>query len=83
LQGARIVFRQGKRSLTIDKRHQIGITELEIEAVGTDFSRRTSWWTREDPEGPECENQRKTNTCLTCMQMQQMTENVSKSNNSG
>jgi hypothetical protein len=31
-------------------RHQIAITELEIGAVGTDFSRRTSWWAREDLE---------------------------------
>jgi hypothetical protein len=25
------------------------IDELEIAAVGTDVSRRTSWWAREDP----------------------------------
>jgi hypothetical protein len=25
------------------------ITELEIGAVGTDFSRRMSWWARENP----------------------------------
>jgi hypothetical protein len=31
------------------KRHQIVKAELEIGAVGADFSRRTSWWAREDP----------------------------------
>jgi hypothetical protein len=31
------------------KRRQIAIIELEIGAVGTDFSRRTSCWGREDP----------------------------------
>jgi hypothetical protein len=30
-------------------RNQIVIAELEISAVGTDFSRRTSWWARENP----------------------------------
>jgi hypothetical protein len=35
--------------VTIHKRHQIvKIAELEIGAVGTDFSRRTSWRARED-----------------------------------
>jgi hypothetical protein len=37
-----------KKPLTIYKWHQM-ITELEIGAVGTDFSRRTSWWAREVP----------------------------------
>jgi hypothetical protein len=46
--GARIRFSRKKR-LTTYKRHQLVITELEIGAVGTDFSRRTSWWEREDP----------------------------------
>jgi uncharacterized NAD(P)/FAD-binding protein YdhS len=38
-----------KKTVTIYKRHQIAITELEFGAVGTDVSRRTSWWAREDP----------------------------------
>jgi hypothetical protein len=33
----------------IQKQHRLVITELEIGAVGTDFSRRTSWRAREDP----------------------------------
>jgi hypothetical protein len=36
-------------TLTVYRRHQILITELEIEAVGTDFSRPTSWCAREVP----------------------------------
>jgi hypothetical protein len=32
-----------KTMLTVYKRHQNLITELEIGAVGTDCSRRTSW----------------------------------------
>jgi hypothetical protein len=35
--------------LTIYKRYRIVITELEIGAVGTDFSRQTSQLAREDP----------------------------------
>jgi hypothetical protein len=46
---SRIVFCLRTKSLTKYKRHQIVITELEIGAVGTDFSRRTPWWAREDP----------------------------------
>jgi hypothetical protein len=38
-----------EKHLTIYERHQIVITELEIGAVVTDFSRRMSWWVREDP----------------------------------
>jgi hypothetical protein len=38
-----------KKPSTIYKRHQILITELEIWTASTDFSRRTSWWAREDP----------------------------------
>jgi hypothetical protein len=41
----------------IYKRNQIVITELEIGAVDTDFSRRTSLWARENAEGPEHGNQ--------------------------
>jgi hypothetical protein len=37
-----------KIPLTIYKRDQFLITELEIGVVDTDFSRRTSWWARED-----------------------------------
>jgi hypothetical protein len=37
-----------KKPLTIYKLHQIVIAELEIGAVGTDFSRRTPWWAREN-----------------------------------
>jgi hypothetical protein len=38
-----------KKPLTTYERYQIVIDELEIGAVGTDFSRRTSGWAREDP----------------------------------
>jgi hypothetical protein len=38
-----------KIPLTIYERHQIAINELEVGAVGTDFSRRPSGWAREDP----------------------------------
>jgi hypothetical protein len=38
--GARIVGVPGTQLLTIYTRHQIIITELEIGAIGTDFSRR-------------------------------------------
>jgi hypothetical protein len=34
--------------LTVYKRHKFVIDELEIEVDGTDFSRQTSWWARED-----------------------------------
>jgi hypothetical protein len=60
-----------KKRLTIYKRHQMVITELEIGAAGTDFSRRTSWWAREDLEGPE---HGKTCTFMKCIQMQKVTE---------
>jgi hypothetical protein len=36
------------KPLTIYKPHQMLIAELEIEAVGTEFSKRTSWGTCED-----------------------------------
>jgi hypothetical protein len=48
--GARSACLPRKKPLTIYKLHQIVITELEIGAVGTDCSRRTSWRAREDPE---------------------------------
>jgi hypothetical protein len=38
-----------KNQLNMYKRHQIVIDELEIRSIGTDFSRQTSWWAREDP----------------------------------
>jgi hypothetical protein len=47
--GAQIVVCQRTKPLTIYKRHQVVINELEIGAVGTDFSRWTSWWARENP----------------------------------
>jgi hypothetical protein len=47
--GARIVSFPIKKPWNIYKRHQIVITELGLGAVGTDFSRRTSWWARENP----------------------------------
>jgi hypothetical protein len=45
--GQELSFVNGK-TLTIYKWHQIVINELEIGAVCTDFSRRTSWWAREN-----------------------------------
>jgi hypothetical protein len=38
-----------KKPLTIYERYQIVIAELEIGAVGTVYSRRLSWWARENP----------------------------------
>jgi hypothetical protein len=46
-----------KNRLTIYKRHQIVISELEIGAVGTDVSRRTPWRAREDLGRAEHGNQ--------------------------
>jgi hypothetical protein len=37
-----------EKPLTIYKQHQIATDELEIGAIGTDFSWRTSWWAREN-----------------------------------
>jgi hypothetical protein len=42
---------QPNKPLNIYKWHSILKTELEIRAVGTDVSRRTSWRAPEDPEG--------------------------------
>jgi hypothetical protein len=47
--GARTACFPRKKPLTTYERYQIVIDELEIGAVGTDFSRRTSGWAREDP----------------------------------
>jgi hypothetical protein len=38
-----------QKHLTIYNRHQIVIHELELGAVCTDFSKRTSWRARENP----------------------------------
>jgi hypothetical protein len=47
--GGENCFLSKNNPLNIYKPHQIEMTELEIGAFGTDFSRRTSWWAREDP----------------------------------
>jgi hypothetical protein len=47
--GGKNVLLSEKNPGTMYKRHQIVINELEIGAVGTNFSWRTSWWAREDP----------------------------------
>jgi hypothetical protein len=79
--GARIVFRPREKHLTIlFKRHPIIMTELKIGAVGTEFSKRTSWWAR---AGPGRWNSMKNGHLLKCMQLQQVTKHISKSHISG
>jgi hypothetical protein len=59
--GQELSFVQETKPLTIYEWHQIVIIELEIGAVGTDFSRRTSWWAREPWKGQNMEiNEKRT-----------------------
>jgi hypothetical protein len=71
--GARIVSfgKKQKNTLTIYiyQRHQIVIAELEIGAAGADFSRRTSWWAREDPGRARTWKSMKSMHFLRCIQM--------------
>jgi hypothetical protein len=60
-----------KKPLTICKRHRIVINKLEIGAVGTDFSRRTSWW----PGRARTWKSMQTCTFLKCRHMQKKNQN--------
>jgi hypothetical protein len=66
---------QEQKPLTMYERHQIVICELEIWAVGTDFSRRTSRWAREDPGRARTWKSMRNPHSLKCIQLQQITNN--------
>jgi hypothetical protein len=74
-------FLSTKKPLTIYKRHQVVIDALEIGAVGTDFSKRTSWWARQDPGGAKTwKSIEKRSTFWNVYKYKRkMTNNVSKS----
>jgi hypothetical protein len=81
--GRELQFVQEK-PLTINKRHQIVMTELEIGAVGSDFSSRTSWWARENPgRARTWKSMEKRRLVVKCIQLQKVLNNVSSSYSSG